>query len=207
MADQAQSFGEFFPDVEPDKKLIARLQDRDIQSHEFQGSHNGLPLDSLKLFSCANEVADTLAAERRFIGKIGELSVDYTMHVTILEDSRIEVRIAFDKPATRGEPNLTYIYDLKNRLLVSTTPDIMHIEPETAQGSSAALTMVRLASGGSGPLLLSSRIHCILHVVIHVGGVCAWLFVGCGAPPACAAIIPAYILCAGPAVAAAIAAC
>jgi len=190
MADEIQSLGEFFPKIKSNNKFETQLQNRDIQSHKFQGSHNGLPLDSLRLFSSASKNTGKLSAERRFIGKMGSVEIDYTMHVEMLEDFKIEVLIEFRKPVTKGASSLAYVYDLRSKLLISTTPDIRDIEPEFIQAASTPLSMVKLASS-TRPFMLSSRIHCILHIVIHVG----------------AAIIPAYILCAGPAVAAAIVAC
>ncbi len=179
----------------------------DVQLHRFRGSHQGLPLESLELFSAPVADAEDGTAARRFFGRIGETSIDYTYAATFDELGRLVSTITLHDQGGGELESLTITYDVAKQWIVAVDPPLPDPEAEPGARPSFLHKMLDLSGGNANPTMLIS-IPCVLKVVFGAGGLCAVLFAGCVAtPPACVAIIPAYLACVGPAVAAAILAC
>jgi hypothetical protein len=207
LADELASLHRVLPELQAGKRQLRAAAQADVRIHRFKGTLHGVPLGALELHSIA--IAGKAGAdERRFIGRLGEASFAYRLAASFVADGILRLKISVEGEGDRKASAFECRLDVRTGLLISTSPDLRDADPGTGPLRSTAQRM--LALSGADFLLAVVSLHylaCVIEVVIHAGGLCGWLFLGCGAPPACAAIIPAYVMCAGPAIAAAILCC
>jgi hypothetical protein len=210
MTEELDCLRTLLPSLMSDAKIRADWTEKGLLSHRFRGKLDGLPLEGLQLYSVVGERDSASSQSRRFVGQIGKTMLDYTMYGVARDETEIEITVLFHSRPIESVSKFSYVYDFKRSWVISTTPDITESSPSEPKWHSPARRMILIERGPSGIHAVGAveYIECVLHIVIHVGGICAWLFVGCAAGPGgCAAIIPAYLACAGPAVAAAIVGC
>ena len=149
-----------------------RARELDLQVHRFSGSSNNIPLNALTLYSIRTQGEQN---ERRYVGRLGNTRIDYTLCASLSGTSQLNGTLTVNKPAGTGSNTLSYVYDFQNRWLLSSDPE----PPETpdddkSRSRTTAAAMIALAGGKGDVIFMShSRIACILHIVIHVGGLCA----------------------------------
>ena len=197
------------PNLDVQKEVLKILKQDDIRMHQFSGSVNGLPLQSLKLYSKSYDTGTKGRYSREFFGKLGNQDINYRFSAELADETVLRCKISFFGSDYSEQDEIEYSYDVANQWLIASSPDITNVPDTKANAITLPQAMLALNAGGlTIPLTLKQYIACVMSIVVRVGGVCAWLFLGCASGPGgCAAIIPAYIACVGPAVAASIYGC
>lgn len=199
LGEEINSINTLVSDIEIPSSAEEISKSKDLMLHKFSGHVNNVPLETAKLYSTALPTVNGVQ-KRRFQGKLANEDFDYTMSASY-EGDIIKVTLDLNMPEVPELEQVSYKYDTKNNWLISSYPDVLDFKKPPILGAlSPAQTMVFLAQAKPQQW----DWHCLLHVIIHVGGLCAWVFAGGGPNPL---TVAAYIACAGPGIMAALIGC
>jgi hypothetical protein len=206
--EQMSSIKKILPSIEISKSQLDVALTNDFLAHSFSGNIHGLSLESLELYSLKTNSESIISHQRTFIGKMDQQEIKYRVSAEFVRQNILKCNISLECKNTTEHNTLEYLFNVQRKQLLSTVPDVLSFR-DSSQGSfSTAQRMVSFAKGDARFTLLPGKyLLCVLEIVIKVCAVCAGLFYDCTTPPVCTAIIPAYISCIGPSIAAALVGC
>ncbi|TQV87306.1 hypothetical protein [Aliikangiella coralliicola] len=172
------------------------FEDTDPVIHRLVGNVNNVPFEHFKMISFRENAMTEEWDERKFIGKISNEPFDYTLSVK-KHDSLFDISATIREPAIPDMPNISITLDPQSGKVISTCPNILDLPEDNDSFLDPVSTMVFLASNRQQEYNKT----CLITVL-------GFTFLSCGplllAPGVGTA---AFVLCAGPALAAAVIGC
>lgn len=175
---------------------VNSLKEADVQIHRLVGTVNDIPLDHLQIISFTKREATTEWAERDFAGAIAHERIQYSVSAK-RSGKQVEISYAFTEPKIPKLPYLSLTLDTEKMFITATHPDILDLPQQAFTPLDPVSTMVFLTSGRPHEYDLK----CLFIVLGFTALSCGPLLAVPGAG------VAAFLICAGPATAAALVGC
>ena len=170
--------------------------DKDPVVHRLIGDVNGASFDHFKMVSFSENASTEDWSERKFVGQINQEMFDYTIAVK-RHGNQVEISATIRQPEIPDTPNISFTLDLAKNAIVKSCPNILEIPDEDVAKLDPISTMVFLASNEKQEYNKACLFATLGLTFLSCGGLLIAPGVG----------VAAFLLCAGPATAAAIIGC